>query len=185
MKIKALTSAAILMASASSAMAAYQVTGSAVADASIWVFSQAEGIYTDTGGSTLDDNGILTINYHNDYNITAASSTAVFEGIMTVDLNNLTASYRNTSCLLTSGGVDPCGSAMVNEDNPANSVSIDTWNSSEIIFTTVDVASGATVTTDWTVAIGEEISEVPVPAAAWLFGSALLGLANIGRRKAK
>jgi hypothetical protein len=27
------------------------------------------------------------------------------------------------------------------------------------------------------------VSEVPVPAAAWLFGSALLGLAGVGRRK--
>ncbi len=32
--------------------------------------------------------------------------------------------------------------------------------------------------------IGNEISEVPVPAAAWLFGSGLLGLAGIGRKRA-
>lgn len=30
-----------------------------------------------------------------------------------------------------------------------------------------------------------ELTEVPVPAAAWLFGSALLGLAGVGRRKRK
>jgi hypothetical protein len=31
--------------------------------------------------------------------------------------------------------------------------------------------------------IGEEVSPVPVPAAAWLFGSGLLGLARVVRRK--
>ncbi len=30
---------------------------------------------------------------------------------------------------------------------------------------------------------GVEASEVPVPAAAWMFGSALIGLATIGRRR--
>ncbi|WP_200821412.1 VPLPA-CTERM sorting domain-containing protein [Oceanicoccus sp. KOV_DT_Chl] len=33
-------------------------------------------------------------------------------------------------------------------------------------------------------AVGGPVSEVPVPAAAWLFGSALVGLAGIGRKRA-
>ena len=33
------------------------------------------------------------------------------------------------------------------------------------------------------ITIGTEVSAVPVPAAAWLFGSALVGLAGIGRKR--
>ena len=33
-------------------------------------------------------------------------------------------------------------------------------------------------------AVGTSVSQVPVPAALWLFGSGLLGLTGIGRRKA-
>lgn len=35
----------------------------------------------------------------------------------------------------------------------------------------------------YTFAVGSEVSEVPVPAAAWLFGSAIVGLAGIGRKR--
>jgi hypothetical protein len=31
--------------------------------------------------------------------------------------------------------------------------------------------------------VGAEISAVPVPAAFWLFGSALVGLAGFGKRR--
>ncbi len=34
-----------------------------------------------------------------------------------------------------------------------------------------------------TVTVGSAVSAVPVPAAAWLFGSALVGLAGIGRKR--
>ena len=34
-----------------------------------------------------------------------------------------------------------------------------------------------------TLALGDVPSPVPVPAAAWLFGSALIGLAGIGRKR--
>lgn len=33
--------------------------------------------------------------------------------------------------------------------------------------------------------IGWQVSEVPVPAAAWLFGSALLGLVGLRRQSAQ
>ena len=36
----------------------------------------------------------------------------------------------------------------------------------------------------WAVLSGDVISAVPVPAAVWLFGSGLLGLLGIARRKA-
>jgi hypothetical protein len=45
------------------------------------------------------------------------------------------------------------------------------------------VASGGTNRVDNFVVTGEAISAVPVPAAVWLLGSALVGLGAIGRRK--
>ncbi|MCB1701921.1 MAG: VPLPA-CTERM sorting domain-containing protein [Pseudomonadales bacterium] len=39
-------------------------------------------------------------------------------------------------------------------------------------------------TCDYALRLGDSVSPVPVPAAAWLFGSALLGLAGVKRKKA-
>ena len=45
--------------------------------------------------------------------------------------------------------------------------------------------SGGVVSTDITnTAVSSKVPEVPVPAAAWLFGSGLLGLMGVARRKA-
>lgn len=37
--------------------------------------------------------------------------------------------------------------------------------------------------TDWTFSGSYEVAPIPVPAAAWLFGSALLGLVGVARRR--
>jgi hypothetical protein len=49
------------------------------------------------------------------------------------------------------------------------------------VFTEISIDGGAS----WDQSIGSShmVSEVPVPAAAWLFGSALIGLAGIKRKK--
>ncbi len=38
-------------------------------------------------------------------------------------------------------------------------------------------------TTGFNIALGNAVSNVPVPAAVWLFGSALMGLFGVSRRK--
>jgi len=45
------------------------------------------------------------------------------------------------------------------------------------------VAGGTVLPTGTTVDVGLEVSSVPVPAAVWLFGSGIVGLIGIGRRK--
>ncbi len=58
--------------------------------------------------------------------------------------------------------------------------------SGSIVGTSQSGTSLAANTTDFNYTIaGTELTPVPVPAAAWLFGSALLGLAGVGRRRAK
>ena len=42
----------------------------------------------------------------------------------------------------------------------------------------------ASNTGDYSVSLSREVAPVPIPAAVWLFGSALLGLAGIKRRRA-
>lgn len=51
-------------------------------------------------------------------------------------------------------------------------------------FQSVSVYLIATTTQNWTIT-AFDAQPVPVPAAAWMFGSALLGLTGVARRKAK
>jgi hypothetical protein len=53
-----------------------------------------------------------------------------------------------------------------------------TFNSN---FTSFDDGIGSSMFGDWRTAVS--ITEVPVPAAAWLFGSALLGFAGLRRKQ--
>ena len=48
------------------------------------------------------------------------------------------------------------------------------------VYATVDLLAGGTFGTQLTI---NEATTVPLPAAGWLFGSALIGVATIGRRK--
>lgn len=74
-----------------------------------------------------------------------------------------------------------------------SSLSAQLSNQALVIFRLVDsstsainglpVAGGGTDRVDNVIVAGTAVSQVPLPAAAWLFGSGLLGLARIGRRR--
>ncbi|MCA9470063.1 MAG: VPLPA-CTERM sorting domain-containing protein [Nitrospira sp.] len=73
---------------------------------------------------------------------------------------------------------------------PAGYVSLDPLNKSSTYDNTTFAALGMDVGSYlWTFSNGEtlslQIGQVPIPAAAWLFGSALLGLAAVKRGKRK
>lgn len=68
---------------------------------------------------------------------------------------------------------------VVNQDFSANNGPAFSLGAGENVFFT----RLSTIDRQWTITVGEEISEVPVPAAAWLFGSAMLGLAGVARKR--
>ena len=51
-------------------------------------------------------------------------------------------------------------------------------------FVTVDLGQGGGGELGWSATYTMETTVIPVPAAVWLFGSGLLGLIGIARRKA-
>jgi len=51
-------------------------------------------------------------------------------------------------------------------------------------FVTVDLGEGGGGEPGWSATYTMETTVIPVPAAVWLFGSGLLGLIGIARRKA-
>lgn len=79
------------------------------------------------------------------------------------------------------------GSALTLDNDSCAFCSAETFNIglTGIDYLTITGNSGLTVTLLAGLGgVTATASEVPVPAAAWLFGSALVGLAGIGRRKA-
>ena len=83
-------------------------------------------------------------------------------------------------------GIDGCATAILPSTPDMATLFLDlnfdnSINSWSLTFTNVQTTAGGTATT--TTVYGSAVSEVPVPAAAWLFGSALVGLAGLGRKR--
>ena len=184
MKIFTRSSALLLATSVSSAIAApigVTFTGSGAVgfvigtdplDRNAPFLTQAIGHYSDTGSSTLENN-ILTLNYLNTYSLTAGLGPEL-TGTLTINLATNTAIFQNNTC--TSFNIpDPCDFPGFTTPNPVTEFS---WNkiNNTIIFSSSDIdeGTGATVFTDFTI----EVSEVPIPPAIWLFGSAVIGIAS-------
>lgn len=85
-----------------------------------------------------------------------------------------------TGLLFTTCGNQPVGSVVTTP------VTIQALGN-EFSYTTTSVTgeggTAVTIVASTTITVGGPVSEVPVPAAAWLFGSALVGLAGIGRKR--
>ena len=176
-KLATLASALVLSAAAGSASAAVINVSASFTGT---MTGAAVGTQTGTGTGTYDDStGILTLD-------TAYTINAVAYGVLPVQQNQtaLTVANFNTNiatttiytCQTLPGYSDLCGNVPLNA--PTNS-SITSGN--YLSFVSSASNSGANVITTWT--ITPEVSEVPVPAAAWLFGSALLGLTGVSRRR--
>jgi len=157
-----------------------------------------------TGTATLSDTGVLTITLSGSQTLdisavvgqpagsvasqTTTGSVISFNttGAGPYFLNKTGSTTTVTSCV--NGPLDGVGScASVALNTPAGIFGANTYYSTQS-FTlaggTLNVRSntaGATVTQAYTLTAAAPA--VPVPAAAWLFGSGLLGLAGTARRR--
>lgn len=147
--------------------------------------------YGISGSAVLDDSGTLTItsSYRE---ATVFGTDATLGNIVTVhgawDGTTFTAanaSQRYTSCM--DNGNDPAFSACVsaslqlNFEYPVTSI-VGSANALNGGFTTT--LSSVTSNRHYQYVLSNGTPAVPVPAAAWLFGSGLLGLVGTARRRA-
>lgn len=126
-------------------------------------------------------------------------------GNATLDFSGWGVTWNGIGFINMGGGIQDCGTATDGICiNPADQVDIagtfDNGTGIATITCAVDCAVGDTYTLDYTAVVPQAdpsnfggvgyalhlegtISGVPVPAAVWLFGSGLLGLAGVARRR--
>ena len=158
----------------------------------------ATGTLVGTGTASLDDAGILTINSHNTTTLSLFGGT----NVTTIDAQTVVSggaltgnSLSWTSAVSTLSNCQPVsGSAaayICGQVPPTQAANID---QKPILFNLAAVGAQTIITSDaadptklntYTLTATSVPSAVPVPAAAWLFGSGLLGLAGTARRRAK
>ncbi|MCX2980977.1 VPLPA-CTERM sorting domain-containing protein [Halieaceae bacterium IMCC14734] len=177
----ALTAASVAALMGAQAHAA--PVGAAMAFSSVLVITgAADGTGSGTGTGAFDDSGTLTISQDTYTNIPAfyatatVTATAVYGGSITgttwtADGTQLGETSACVGAALICSTL-PVGEAPAPGTNPIFSVDINTGGSWST-FTPGIVNINATAT----------LSPVPLPAAAWLFGSALLGLAGVSRKR--
>jgi hypothetical protein len=100
-----------------------------------------------------------------------------YKGIF--NFSNLTGTNEVLSCTNISGtacSLVPTGPQTLQSVSPIN------WDL--MTFITTSTFTIATTTQNWTItSFQPQAPEVPLPAAAWLFGSAIAGLAGVARRR--
>ncbi|MGI9293586.1 MAG: VPLPA-CTERM sorting domain-containing protein [Pseudomonadales bacterium] len=182
-KLATLASASVLMVAAGQA--------SAVA-VDVGVLAQVLAIPgTQTGTGTGDvTGGVLTYTLSTVVDL-GALGTGVIASTGTVNSGSPGTGTSNVSSC--TGAAIICGQATPGS-SPFNAITPDPLNLSETAVTTFTVASGGPNTSDatWTITPTGGTGPgpgpgpgpvIPIPAAAWLFGSALLGLVGVRRRK--
>lgn len=171
-KLTTFASAAVLAAAAGQATSAvYEVTGSFIVSAVVFgttialPFSVNTGSWDDVSGDgtwnvTADLAGVGQgpITFDQDFNIDAATG-----------LGSLATAYNCVGSPLACGGLGPEFKGTLDAHGPMK--------------VGPNVAQVWSVTTPNFGTIDFKPTVVPVPAAAWLFGSALVGLAGIGRKR--
>jgi hypothetical protein len=189
-----------------STVATYNVSGTTT------ITGQTTGSGTNIGTAILDDSGVLTVNYSANHITTAASggftstSKSIFTGSYSGGVLTVTgATVQNLTCVpdsaanpaacsanLLLGTVQTQSNYVAGTDSggiPMNITSagitydnlFDSNLASDAFFIRSAAVSGAAITT--VRATFTKVNAVPVPAAAWLFGSGLLGLAGTARRR--
>jgi len=146
------------------------------------------GSGTASGTGSLDDSGVLTLLLNGTtvtgFTNTTNGSTATFNGTYNSGTGDFTATSGSsliTSCVNNGGIIDGCSSPTF---AGVGGVTTFLTLSGTVNATTgghIDItasSNGANINSTYTVT-----PTVPVPAAAWLFGSGLLGLAGTARRR--
>ncbi len=143
------------------------------------------GSDTGSGTATLDDSGMLTLN--GSRVATAYIGSFLAAATNTTVTTTFNGTYAGGAFTATSGQIVP-NSCFAGCDRIFNMpVGYDSVSGTVLLsggsINAVVVMNGFLLITDtWT--LTPTTPAVPVPAAAWLFGSGLLGLAGITRRRA-
>ncbi|WP_101758710.1 VPLPA-CTERM sorting domain-containing protein [Oceanicoccus sp. KOV_DT_Chl] len=184
-----LAATALALVAAQSQAALFDVSVAISGTTSGAAIGGATGSTTGSGSGTLDT-GTGVISFSSVSNATTPVTNAFVYGVATVDTIGLSSSTTATDCVENGGLLPTCPNVPLNVSGPIGNLS-EVYGGSATgtgdIFTLVavgDQGSGITSNNSYTFTIGaEQVSEVPVPAAAWLFGSAIVGLAGIGRKR--
>lgn len=183
-KFSTILATTALFACASAANAAYVVTGTGNTVDDTYGAPLATQTADGTATVTLDGGGAFS-SITMDLSIVTTSSA----GVATVtSTSTFDATGTGTNEILTCVGISQvCDNAGVGVVTATNPQSLDFSDLTNITwFTQIQkpspIVAGGTATVTLNLA-ATEVSEVPVPAAAWLFGSALVGLAGVGRKR--
>lgn len=178
----AVTMTALASMGANAATYNFSVSGSST------VAGAASGSGTSTGTAVWDDvAGTVTLSTSGNNNITVGpttyvltiSATANFSGNAGSPFSPTSGDNTIDSCSDTVGGF-LCSQSGVGVTSNYNSVSGSLTAAGGTLFgETVSGSGTQTATADTTYTL----SAVPIPAAAWLFGSGLIGMAGVARRR--
>jgi hypothetical protein len=182
--VKTLLAVSVLAGAASAQAAVYTISGSLTAsDTAPAVTTYPSGVPTFTG--TLDDStGAYTLNFAN-----FTAHVDVFSGTYVANIVTVGQVYTgtgNSTVTRTVTSATCTGAKLICGAQPTAPISgtLAFLASGSTISGTLDTAQatqGGTATS--TYSFTGSAPEVPVPAAAWLFGSGLLGLAGAARRR--
>ena len=149
-------------------------------------YADAANTYGGTGTATFDDAGILTIVSAINTTLPALGGSATIFATQniqgTIDGSGIFTSNGNTSGSIT--GCTGSNTYVCGQLGTLPSMS----NSDDGAIFSVDINAGGSWDTEIvqgpaTIFATEILTPVPIPAAAWLFGSALLGLAGASRKR--
>jgi hypothetical protein len=143
---------------------------------------------TDLGmgsGVFIDSTGEFTWSQSSTSDITnAVFGRAVFllGYQFSLDIDSLTVDFQRTNCERVVGSF-PAGCANIAESGQFGLVSLDLpVAAARVVIRNPGTEFEITEASTWTFTQSGSTSEVPIPAAAWLFGTALLGLAGLKRK---
>ena len=178
--ITAASVAALMGAQANAAQ-----TGSTMAFSSgIVITGIATGTGAGSGTGTFDDAGTLTISSDTFTNIPAFAATATVTSSTTY--NGTITGTTFTSDGTTAADTIACTGAALICGQLGTLPTTGVAGTSTVFAVDINTGGGWTdVTVNGPVNLNttSTLSPVPVPAAAWLFGSALLGLAGVSRKR--
>ena len=178
-----LASAAILTLSAGTALADRIVIGGS-SDITLDFNSvvAATGTQTITGGSLVGDTatGLLSFSFDLFVNSSLIGDQASLTGTSVLDLGASTLITTLHTCSDANGKICSGIFSAGTPDNGVDTLSINFDGIDTFSYISTDHNNGTTTTIDGTI----QLAPVPLPAAAWLFGSALIGLAGIRRHRA-
>ncbi len=143
----------------------------------------AVAVSTVSGTRTLQASSGVTVSFLNIFNVSLGSASlvnATNPASLASNASLIDGAQHNYTALLS----DYVALAGLGAADPISKISLTYFATSEYSFGGNVVPNQTSTATVWfdNVSVGD-VSAVPIPAAVWLFGSGLLGLIGIARRK--